>query len=80
MSEQAISTEMIHLCINTIFYDAITPEEQALGYYTCKKLKRLGTWNKWLAGEAKRIDQFHFQGMFGDPVESANLPKEAIIL
>ena len=80
MSEKAITTEMIQLCINTLGSDAITPEEQALGYYTCKKLKKLSTWNEWLAGEAKQIDQFHFQGMFGDPVERANLPKEAIIL
>ena len=80
MSEKAITMEMIQLCINTLGSDAITPEEQALGYYTRKKLKKLSTWNEWLAGEAKQIDQFHFQGMFGDPVERANLPKEAIIL
>ena len=80
MSEKAITTKMIQLCINTLGSDAITPEEQALGYYTRKKLKKLDTWNEWLAGEAKQIDQFHFQGMFGDPVERANLPKEAIIL
>lgn len=32
MSLEAISPEMIQLCINTLTLDAVTPEEQALGY------------------------------------------------
>ena len=43
MSLEAISTEMIQLCINTLMLDAVTPEEQALGYFTQKKLKKLLT-------------------------------------
>ena len=41
LSEEFISSEMIKLCINTLRSDHIMPEEQALGYYTRKKLKRL---------------------------------------
>ena len=58
MSEEAISTDMIKLCINTLNYDAVTPEEEALGYFTRKKLKNLKNWNDWKAGEKKQIDQF----------------------
>ena len=58
----------------------MTPEEQSLGYFTRKKLKRLSTWDQWLAGEDKQITQFQTQGMFGDPVDRATLPDSAIIL
>ena len=34
MSLEAISTEMIQLRINILTLDAVTPEEQALGYFT----------------------------------------------
>ena len=44
MSESAISSEMIQLCINTLNSDHMTKEEQALGYFSRKKLKRLTTW------------------------------------
>ena len=56
MSEDAIPTEMIKVCINTLNSDFMTPEEQALGYFTRKKLKRLSTWDEWLAGEAKQLN------------------------
>ena len=45
MSEEAIPTEAIKLIINTLGSDVITPEEQKLGYFTRKKLKRLSTWD-----------------------------------
>ena len=61
LSEESISSEMIKLCINTLNSDHITPEEQALGYYTRKKLKRLSNWNEWKAGEIKQIEQFQNQ-------------------
>ena len=38
MSEEAISTEMIKLHINTLNSDAMTPDKEALGYFTCKKI------------------------------------------
>ena len=34
MSSEAILTEMIQLCINTLTLDVSTPNEQALGYFT----------------------------------------------
>ena len=80
MSETAIATEVIKLIINSLGSDAITPEEQALGYYTRKKLKKLSTWDQWLAGEKKQIDQFTTQGMFGEPTCRSDLPDNAIIL
>ena len=68
MSEEGISTEMLKLCINTLNTDAMTPEEEALGYFTRTKLKNLSTWKEWKAGEKKQIDQFMMQGMFGNPI------------
>ena len=44
---------MIQLCINTLSSDAMTPEEEALGYFTQKKLQRLSMWDKWKEGETK---------------------------
>lgn len=55
MSEEAIPTDMIKLCINTLNSDAITPEEKTLGYFTRKKLKNLGIWKKSNKGEKKQI-------------------------
>ena len=46
MSPEAISSEMIQLCINTLNSDHMTKEEQALGYFTKKKLKKLSTWQE----------------------------------
>jgi len=80
MSETAIPTEVIKIVINSLGSDAITPKEQVLGYYTRKKLKKLSTWNQWLAGEKKQIDQFTTQGIFGEPTSQSNLPDNAIIL
>ena len=39
MSEDAIPSEMIKVCINTLNSDFMTPEEQSLGYFTRKKLR-----------------------------------------
>ena len=80
MSEEEIPTGMIKLCINTLNSDVVTPEEEALGYFTRKKLKNLKNWNNWKAGEKTQIDQFMIQGMFGDPIHPIGLPKNAIIL
>ena len=80
MSPEAISTEMIQLCINTLTSDAVTPKEETLGYFMRKKLKRLSTLNKWRAGETKQIDQFDFQGMFGIPTDPIGIPPGSIIL
>ena len=53
MTEEGISTEMIKLCINTLNSDAMTLEEEALEFFTQRKLKNLSTWKEWKAGEKK---------------------------
>ena len=80
MTEEGISTEMIKLCINTLNSDAMTPEEEALGYFMQKKLKNLSTWKDWKGGEKKQIDQFMMKGMFGNPISPLGLPKNNSIL
>ena len=80
MSEDAIPTEIIKVCINTLNSDFMTPEEQALGYFTRKKLKRLSTWDEWLAGEAKQLNQFYDQKMFGDSIDADTLDGLAVVL
>ena len=79
-SEDAIPTEMIKVCINTLNSDFMTPEEQALGYFTRKKLKRLSTWDEWLAGEAKQLNQFYDQKIIGDPIDADTLDGSAVVL
>ena len=59
-----ISSEMIQLCINTLNSDHMTLEEQSLGYFTQKKLKRLSTWHEWKDRETKQLEQFYVQKMF----------------
>ena len=80
MSTEVTLTEMIQLCINTLMSNAVTPEEEALGYFTRKKSKRLSTWDEWKAGEKKQIDQFDFQGIFGIPTDPIGIPPGSIIL
>ena len=80
MSTTAISSEMIQLCINTLNSDHMTKEEQALGYFTRKKPKRLSTWKEWKDRELKQIGQFLQQKMFGDPIDPSLLPGSAVIL
>ena len=80
MSEDGIPTEMIKVIINTLGSDAITPEEQQLGYFARNKLQKLNKWDQWLAGETKQIDQFMNQGMFGSPMSRSELPADVVIL
>ena len=80
MSKESISKKMIKLCINNLKSSAMTSEEEAFGYFTCKKLNNLNNWDKWKAGDKKQIDQFTMQGMFGDPIHPIGLPKNMIIL
>ena len=80
VSGEAIPTEMIQTCINTLNSDHMTKEEAALGYFTSKKFKTLTTWNEWKAGETKQIEQVQNQRMFGDPIDPITLPKSAIIM
>ena len=79
-SEAEIPHEMIHIAINTLTSDAITPEEEAMGHFIRKKLRKLSTWKEWEQGEHKQLDQFHLQEMFGSPIDPDMLPKDAVIL
>ena len=80
MSESAISSEMIQVCINTLNSDHMTKEEQALGYFTRKRLKRLETWQEWKDGETKQLDQFFRQKMFGDAIDPLTLTEVPVVL
>ena len=80
MSPEAISSEIIQLCINTLNSDHMTKDEQALGYFTRKKLKKLSTWQEWKDGESKQIEQFVTQKMFGAPIDSNTLPGSSVVL
>ena len=80
MSESAISLEMIQLCINTLNSDHMTKKEQALGYFTRKKLKRLATWQEWKDGETKQLNKFHQQTMFGEAIDPITLTEVPVVL
>ena len=67
-SEANLPIEFIETVINAIQSQATTPEEQALGYFTRKKLKRLDTWHLWREGEKKQLNQFEALGMYGKPI------------
>lgn len=54
-----------------------TTEEQALGGFTRRKLKRLPNWKEWLQAESKQLDSMAKQEMYGPPVHP---PPGAIIL
>ena len=79
-SSKSIPIEMIETAINAIESKATTLQEQALGYFTQKKFKRLlDTLNKWEQRECKQLLQFQALQMFGQHI----LPpkdKEATIL
>ena len=79
MFEEAISSEMIKVCINTLNSEHMTKEEQALGYFTRKRFEMLSTWQEWKNGETKQIEQFMMQKMFGNPIDPVGLPDSAVI-
>lgn len=76
-SPEASSPEEVNLAIGALQSHAMTPDEQSLGTFTRRKLKKLSTWNDWLAGERQQLDQFHTLQMFGDAVPC---PPDAIVL
>ena len=79
LSEEAIPSEMIKVCINTLISQHVTLEEQYFGYFTWKILKSLSTWQKWKDDETKQLDQFYTQKMFGYTIEPLGLPDSAVI-
>ena len=76
-TDPSVSTEEIGVHINAIQSKSLTPEEEALGHFTRRKLKTLSTWPKWQAGERQQLDHFHSLGMYGSPVKR---PADAIVL
>ena len=56
------------LLTNSITSQAITPAEQALGKFSCRKLKNMDTWDEWVAGERKQLNQFYDLQMFGKSI------------
>ena len=79
LDASTLPDEFILTVINAINSKATTPEEQAIGHFTRRKLKKLSTWNEWEAGERKQLDQFTDLQMFGEPIIPPNDPR-AIIL
>ena len=45
-AEEMVPNKMIRMAINTISSDHMTPEEEALGFFTRKRLKKLSTWEE----------------------------------
>ena len=79
-SENEVPSEMLRMVLNTLNSSMMTPEEEALGHFTRKRLQKLSTWDEWEKGEHKQLNQFEQQQMFGDPIDAALLPKDAVIL
>ncbi|KAG7343608.1 reverse transcriptase RNA-dependent DNA polymerase [Nitzschia inconspicua] len=73
----SVPVEDIAAAIHAVTSTAVTPAEQALGFFTRRKLQRLSTWPDWQRGEFKQLDRMHDLGMFGAPVAP---PPGAIIL
>lgn len=76
-SPEALPISQIALGINAIRSDATTADEQSIGRFTRRKLKRLTTWPMWEAGERKQLNQFHDLKMYGEPIKR---PPNAIVL
>ena len=45
-----------------------TTEEQALGQFTCKKLKKLPNWDEWQLAKFRQFDRFGKLEMYGQPI------------
>ena len=56
LSDEALPDELIRVCINTLSSGLMTPEEEAMGYFTRRKLRKLSTWNEWILAEHKQIN------------------------
>ena len=72
-----VPLDEIALHVSAIQSDSITPEEEALGTFTRRKLKKLSTWSKWQEGEFQQLDHFRDLGMYGAPCK---LPRGGILL
>jgi hypothetical protein len=76
-SPEELPISQVSCVINAIRSSATTSDEQAIGRFTRRKLKKLSTWPEWETGERKQLDQFHALQMYGAPVRR---PPDAIVL
>ena len=68
-SEESITSDlMVQIVINSITSQAITPDEQALGKFTGRKLKNVDTRKDWIARERKQLNQLHNLQMSGKAI------------
>ena len=75
ISDDLECPDLIVRSLNTTSHG--TPEKQALGSFTRRKLQRLSNWNQWQDGEFKQLDSMAKQEMYGTPCLP---PADAIIL
>ena len=73
----SLTTDELHVMIQAMRSEAVTPEEQSIGRFTRRKLQKLATWPEWRAAEHKQLDHFHSLMMYGAPVPR---PSDAIVL
>ena len=62
-----LSLAEIQVAINAIKSSATTPEEQALGHFTRRKLKTLPNWQDWNDAEFRQLDRYAALEMYGTP-------------
>ena len=74
-----LPSDLLEFTVDAIRSSATTSEEQALGFFTRRKLKKLSTWDEWQQGETKQLNQFHDLQMFGEPIAPPIDPKTIIL-
>ena len=77
--EADITSEMIEHLIHAIQSKATTLEEQALGYFTRKKLQTMSIWDLWHKGELKQLNQFYDLQLFGNPLLLGNKSNHIVL-
>ena len=68
-----IPSETLELAVNAIRSTKTTPEEQALGHFTRRKLKTVLNWKEWNDAEFRQLDRYAKLEMYGPP---QHLPKD----
>lgn len=63
----SIPISELEIAINAIKSTKTTPEEQALGHFTRRKLKILPNWNDWNEAEFRQLDRYAKFEMYGLP-------------
>ena len=68
MTTQQLIPSALCVTINAITTsNATTAEEQALGTFTRRKLKRLPNWPQWSEAKFRQLDRFADLEMYGEP-------------